>query len=338
MERVAARFTYGERCAVGYAELTVLAEFILSHPERASTLRQAQGLSMTVEGRRARIDIRRSGSVTNPKLTPMSTTPTKRYGKRWKRLFAIFITMKLDLHYVEPSLVDLYDITNSRGPDTEFYLHLAAELQAGVILDLGCGTGLLTRELAVVGRTVIGIDPAPAMLAYARHQPGAERVQWIEGDSGALGTPEADLVIMTGNVAQVFLEEGEWAATLRDIHAALRSGGCLAFESRNPADKAWERWNRQTTYKVYQTRHGPVEEWLEGVSVGDGRVCFECHDLFRETGEELVVKSELRFRSQQELTESLSRAGFTVEHLYGDWEREPVSITSREMVFIARRS
>src|SRR5690242_1485933 len=144
--------------------------------------------------------------------------------------------VKLDRHYTDPRLVELYDGDNPRGADTDFYVRLAEELGARRILDLGCGTGILTRELAVDGREVIGVDPAPAMLAYARRQPGAERVRWIEGDSSALGTPEADLVIMTGNVAQIFLDDAEWAATLRDIAAALRPGGHLAFESRNPDD------------------------------------------------------------------------------------------------------
>ena len=60
--------------------------------------------------------------------------------------------MKLDLHYVDPRLVELYDSTNPRGADTDFYIQLAADLNAQTILDLGCGTGLLTRELAVGDR------------------------------------------------------------------------------------------------------------------------------------------------------------------------------------------
>lgn len=245
---------------------------------------------------------------------------------------------KLDQHYVDLRLVDLYDIENPRGADTDFYVRLAAELDARRIIDLGCGTGLLTRELAVEGRQVVGVDPAPAMLAVARRQPGAERVQWVEGDAGALGTPEADLVLMTGNVAQIFLDDAEWIATLRAIHAALRLGGYLAFESRNPDDRAWERWNRAATHEQFDSPHGPVACWLELLSVGNGRVRFEGHNVFIATGEVVVAGSELRFRSLAELAASVLDAGFTVEHVYGDWERGPLASSSRVMVFIARRT
>jgi SAM-dependent methyltransferase len=246
--------------------------------------------------------------------------------------------MKLDLHYVDPRLVALYDRDNPRGADTDFYLRLAADLGARRILDLGCGTGLLTRELAAVdGRQVTGVDPAAAMLAVARRQPGAERVRWVEGDAGALGTPAADLVVMTGNVAQVFLDDAEWAATLRAIRAALRPGGHLAFESRNPDARAWEGWNREATYERFDSPFGPMECWLELVGVGDGRVRIDGYNVFGATGEVVVAGSELRFRSRAALTASLTSAGFTVEHVYGDWDRGPVTGASRVMVFVASR-
>jgi SAM-dependent methyltransferase len=199
----------------------------------------------------------------------------------------------LDQHYVDPRLVALYDLANPRGADGDFYIQLAADLQAHTILDLGCGTGLLTREFAIDDRQVIGIDPAPAMLAVARRKPDAERVQWIEGDSSALGTPNADLVVMTGNVAQVFLDDTDWATTLHNIYAALRPGGYLAFESRNPEARAWEQWTRDATYTQSVTPDGPLEEWLEVVSVHDGCVRMEGHNVFTATGEVLVVPSEL---------------------------------------------
>lgn len=244
---------------------------------------------------------------------------------------------KLDLHYVEPRLVELYDVENLRGADTDFYLSLAAELDARTIVDLGCGTGLLTRELAVDGRRVVGVDPAPAMLAVARRRPGADQVHWVEGDSSALRTLRADLVVMTGNVAQVFLDDAEWTATLHAIHAALRPGGYLAFESRNPDDRAWERWNRDASYECFDSPNGPMECWLELVSVEGGRVRIEGHNVFVATGEVVIAPSELRFRSLTELTGSLAEAGFAAEHVYGDWDRGPVTDSSAVFVVVARR-
>ncbi len=246
---------------------------------------------------------------------------------------------KLDRHYLDPRLVELYDVENASSADTDFYVRLAAELNACRILDLGCGTGLLTLELATDGRQVVGVDPSAAMLAVAHRKPGGDRVQWVEGDAGALGTPETDLVIMTGNVAQVFLEDADWAATLCAIHTAPRPGGHLAFESRNPDDRAWERWNREATYEQYDSPFGPMECWLELVSVGDGRVCFEGHNIFfTATGAVVVAGSELRFRTLPELTDSLINSGFTIEHVYGDWDCGSVTGSSRVMVFIARCS
>ena len=245
--------------------------------------------------------------------------------------------MKLDLHYVDPRLVELYDSANPHGADTDFYIQLAADLNAHTILDLGCGTGLLTRELAVGNRQMIGVDPAPAMLAVARRQPGTERVQWIEGDSSAMGRPNADLVIMTGNVAQVFLTDTELTTTLNFIHAALRSGGHVAFESRNPNARAWEEWNRDATYTVSDSPFGPIEEWLEVVDEDNGRVRLKGYNAFKATGEVLVVNSELRFRSLDEMTQSLRKAGFSIEQVFGDWSRRPFVSTSRFMVIIARR-
>ena len=242
-----------------------------------------------------------------------------------------------DEHYVDPRLVELYDSKYSRGADTDFYLGLAAELDSRRILDLGCGTGLLTHELATPGRQVVGVDPAPAMLAVARRRPGAERVRWVDGDARALGTPEADLLVMTGNVAQVFLDDAEWLAALAAFHAALHPGGYLAFESRNPEDHAWERWNRAASYERFDSPTGPMESWLELVRVGDGRVSFAEQYVFLSTGEVAVSRSELRFRGREELTATLAAAGFTVEHVYGDWEKGPLLSTSRVMIFVARR-
>ncbi len=195
----------------------------------------------------------------------------------------------------------------------------------------------MARELAGYGWNVTGVDPAPAMLAYARRQPDAHLVRWVDGDASKLGTPAADLAIMTGNVAQVFLEEADWHFTLHQIYDALRPGGYVAFESRNPEARGWERWNREATFERTLLPHGPMTCWVEVVSVEDGKVHFQGHNVFTETGEHLVADSTLRFRTHEEISSSLTQVGFKVNQVYGGWRREPFSRESQIMVFVAQR-
>ena len=251
--------------------------------------------------------------------------------------------MELDLHYVEPRLVQLYDTDNPLGIDSEFYMQLADELEAKTIIDLGCGTGLLTRELAKDGRRVIGVEPAAQMIDHGKKQLGADRVEWVLGDAGhlkALTQLSGDLGIMTGNVAQVFVDDADWQATLGHLANALKPGSTLAFESRNPVAKGWERWNKEETYDIQQTPFGPLESWLDLVEVGENQrtVKFKATNIFQETDETLVGESELRFRTAGEITLTLQQAGFSVERIYGNWEKKPFEPADPVMVFVTQKN
>lgn len=84
-----------------------------------------------------------------------------------------------DLWTEDPRLAALYDIECAGRWDHDFYLALAAELDAKSVVDIGCGTGVLAVDAAESGRSVLGVDPAGAMLDIARTRPGGERVDWI---------------------------------------------------------------------------------------------------------------------------------------------------------------
>jgi SAM-dependent methyltransferase len=241
--------------------------------------------------------------------------------------------------FTDPRLVAVYETINAYDADAQpgFYSQLAAELGAASIFDLGCGTGLITRELAQQGYRMTGVDPSPAMLEIARQHPHGDRVHWIDGDAGAIGTPDADLAIMTGHVAQFFVTDDSWHAALTALHAALRPGGRLAFESRNPGAREWERWTRASAWSAEDPTAGRIETWSEVDAVRDGVVSYTNHYLFAATGEELVSRGELCFRSEQELRRSLADAGFAVERLYGDWDRRPAGPTTRELIIVATR-
>ncbi|MDP9153861.1 MAG: class I SAM-dependent methyltransferase [Pseudomonadota bacterium] len=239
--------------------------------------------------------------------------------------------------YTDPRLVALYDTLNPAAADTAFYLALAAGKDR--VIDIGCGTGLLTCELAAQGAHVIGIDPAPAMLKVARKRPHADRVDWIEGDARALTVlPPADLVLMTGHVAQVFIDDSVFLETLRAARHALRTGGRLAFESRNPAVRAWEAWTPSSSRrKITVDGIGEVEVWLADAAESPQSVVrFTTHYKFRASGNELISQSALRFRSQDELATLLDQAGFGKLEWFGDWDKTAVKADSRELIVIAR--
>ncbi|MFC7243094.1 class I SAM-dependent methyltransferase [Catellatospora aurea] len=242
----------------------------------------------------------------------------------------------IDDPYRDVELVQLYDLDNPGGEDHDYYRALADELGARSVIDLGCGTGLLTRSLVRPGRTVLGVDPSRTMLDFARSQPGAEAVTWVFGDATALSpTGTADLAVCTGN-AIMHLAPDELPATLSALARALRAGGVFAFEARNPAYREWERWSPAATYAERITPVGRLREWLDVTEAEDGRVTFDAHNVFPD-GEDRVYTSVLHFRSSERFRQALESAGFTDVVCDGDWRGGPVEDGSRLFVFRARR-
>ncbi|MFC9691715.1 class I SAM-dependent methyltransferase [Kribbella sp. NPDC056951] len=233
--------------------------------------------------------------------------------------------------YGDEKLVELYDLDNPDGDDHAYFRALADSLDARKIVDLGCGTGLLTRSLATPGREVIGIDPSPTMLNYARRTPSS--VTWLTGDASVISpTADVDLVVCTGNTV---MHIPDLPAALTALAGALRDGGVLAFESRNPVARAWESWTREATYGERDTPIGHLTEWLDLIEVADGRVVFDAHNRY-DDGRDDVYRNELYFRSLAEISDALDAAGFAVQVTAG-WQGEPFSVDSRLMVFRAEK-
>ncbi|SDQ21365.1 class I SAM-dependent methyltransferase [Microbacterium sp. cf332] len=238
----------------------------------------------------------------------------------------------------DPRIVDLYDGDNPDGPDHDFYRALAARLGVTSILDVGCGTGMLTVSLVQPGRHVVGVDPSPAMLSFARRRRGAGDVVWVDGDSSAAPAGPFDLVLMTGNVAQ-HIPDVAWSRTLADIRERMPAGALLSFETRNPAARAWEAWDDAGT-TTRDTPHGPLEEWMSATTRDDRVVELVSHNRFLATGEVVSEVQHLVFRSRSEIGRDLAAAGLAVESVFADWISTPfdagAAAPSPLMVVVAR--
>jgi SAM-dependent methyltransferase len=235
--------------------------------------------------------------------------------------------------FEHPRLAAIYDALELDRTDLDVYVVIAEELGARRVLDVGCGTGTLALLLADRGCEATGLDPASASLEVARAKPNSERVRWICGDAKALPAMQADLVTMTGNVAQAIVDPKDWNETLRGIYDALRPGGHLVFETRDPARRAWQEWTRPASHKVTEIEGvGAVESWVEVINVSEQLVTFRWTGVFASDGQVLTSDSTLRFRERDEILATLVANGYVVEEVRGAPDRP-----GREFVFFARR-
>jgi SAM-dependent methyltransferase len=99
----------------------------------------------------------------------------------------------------------------------------------GLVVEVGCGTGLLTRHLVQAGHRVIATDASPAMLDIAKsYAPGALEHRLIVLPDDPL--PEADAVVSTGHALSYLPTREQVGAALVTCARALRPGGVLALD------------------------------------------------------------------------------------------------------------
>ncbi|GIG63233.1 methyltransferase [Longispora fulva] len=239
-----------------------------------------------------------------------------------------------DAIFSHSRLAAIYDAFDGNRVDLDAYVAIADELAARLVLDVGCGTGNLAIRLAEGGRGVVGVDPAEASLAVARSKDGAAAVTWICGDATALPALGANLALMTGNVAQVFLTDDEWAGTLRAVGSAVRPGGHLVFETRRPEHQAWREWAADTDPVVLDVPGvGMVEQRREVTAVDLPFVSFRFTYRFASDGAVVTSDSTLRFWGRDEAESSLVAHGYRVVDV-----RDAPDRPGREFVFIAERA
>jgi SAM-dependent methyltransferase len=102
------------------------------------------------------------------------------------------------------------------------------------ILELGCGSGLLTARIAAAGARVLGIDGSRAMLALARRRcvPQRDRVRLLRRRLDELAlAPAAQLALACGDVMNHLPSLAVVRRVLRRIRQALAPGGALVFDA-----------------------------------------------------------------------------------------------------------
>jgi ubiquinone/menaquinone biosynthesis C-methylase UbiE len=108
-----------------------------------------------------------------------------------------------------------------------------SELAAGdAVADIGCGPGTAARRAARLSAAVVGIDPAPVMLRFARYltRRSTHRVRYAEGSAEALPLPDSSVTV-AWSIASVH-HWNDLDAGLQEARRVLKPGGRLVAIER----------------------------------------------------------------------------------------------------------
>lgn len=221
--------------------------------------------------------------------------------------------------------------------DFRFYLPMI--MAADAVLDVGCGTGALlhmARQAGHIGR-LVGLDPAAGMLEQARRR---SDIEWILGDLSSVAFDrEFDLAVMTGHAFQELITDGEVRAAFGSARSSLADDGRFAFETRNPAARAWEDWTPDHGVDFEDANGKPIR-WEADVELpitGD-IVHFRATFSGPIWSHPQESTGSLRFLDAPRLNDLLADAGLAVESQYGYWDRSLLTDASPEIITIAHRN
>jgi SAM-dependent methyltransferase len=186
----------------------------------------------------------------------------------------------------------------------------------GLVVDLGCGSGIWARELLRAGYAVLGVDISPSMIKLARRNAPGAKFQAASLLSARL--PVCDAVTSIGECLNYCFDRTNSRDRLRQffrsLYKSLRPGGVFVFDILEPGQLLKDALRRNF-------RQGP--DWAvfaESQEDHKRKVLIRRITAFRRVGK-LYRRSEethrLRLYKASELTRDLKRSGFNVQILRG---------------------
>lgn len=204
------------------------------------------------------------------------------------------------------------------------------------VLDLCCGTGLMTDELRGRGMSVVGLDASPAMLALARARLGAQ-ADLIEAtlpglpDDARLAGP-FDAVVSTFDGLN-YLDEAALRSTFAQLVALLRPGGWLVFDLHAEPMLAYVRDN-----PVVLGEHGDARYSVTYVVDEVARTCRSIMALQVAERPEAGFVEEHRqhLHSDAAVRAALADAGLTAVAVTAEYTTMPVNAQTLRATWVAR--
>jgi SAM-dependent methyltransferase len=202
------------------------------------------------------------------------------------------------------------------------------------VVDLCCGFGRISLELARRGFAVTGVDLTPAYLDTARDDAAYEQLEaeFVHEDVRRFKRPNAfDLAVNLYISFGYFDNQEDDCLFVRNVHESLRDGGCFIIETLGKEiavrDFVEAEWFERAGYFVL-TRYEAVNSWggLKNRWI-----------LIDKEGKKTERVFTQRLYAAAELRQLLLDAGFSAVELYGNWEEGPYDQHAESLIAVGRK-
>jgi SAM-dependent methyltransferase len=201
------------------------------------------------------------------------------------------------------------------------------------VLDLCCGPGRFSIELARRGFRVTGVDRTAAYLKEARARARKQKldVEFVREDMRRFTRSRAfDACINMYTSLGYFEDPADHLKVCRHVYRSLRPGGRFLIQT---GGKEWLA--REFRPRDWREEAGAFT--LEERKVAPGWTGLENRWVIITGGKVREFRFYLRVYSSGELRDLLRRAGFAKVDVYGDLDGSPYDNTSRWLVAVARK-
>ena len=202
------------------------------------------------------------------------------------------------------------------------------------ILDLCCGLGRISAELALMGYSVTGVDITESFLKTAIEdaKAGNLNIEYILEDARKFTRPGYfDTIVNLYISFGYFQDQNDDLQVLRNVYESLKPGGTFIIETLGKEivirDFVESEWYERPNFTVL-TEYEPVDSWtfLKNRWI-----------LLLKDGKRIEKIFAQRLYSASELRSLLQQAGFKQIDIFGDWDESAYDHKARMLIAVSRK-
>ena len=214
------------------------------------------------------------------------------------------------------------------------------------VLELACGTGRIVRPLCEHGYEVFGIDVSRSMIEIAEKQLALHKLKaqlTVADMLRPYEIPEVSLAILAANSFQLVTEEVDRVSLCENVYNVLEPGGKFYVDLMNPTEqrlssydgqlrlgRAFKTEENHDAMRFHVQKHDERSQlvyvtFLVDVTQPDG--------LLRRT----VFSFTNRYLYFKELEILLTKTGFVIEEVFGDYDKTPFKEDSKRQIVVAEK-